>query len=205
MGIKDEFHQKNILVCIEELCQPSPPPPPVATETTGPTTPSVDPANCPLGVGYPGNNATNNAHNLVPHSFSVLEKCDKCHKYLRGLLHQGFLCQDCGLVSHRTCSATGLPANCISASDSDNRIGRFTSAGAGSCELYDRADGKDAVLAPASRCAASRYDNLEPGTLAEKRLAHAPCLGAPHCTSPHLTSPHLTSPYLTSWLTTFFH
>lgn len=93
MGIKDEFHQKNILVCIEELCQPSPPPP-VATETTGSTTPGVAvDSGCSLGVSYPGNNATNNAHNLVPHSFSVLEKCDKCHKYLRGLLHQGFLCQ----------------------------------------------------------------------------------------------------------------
>ncbi|XP_011154878.1 phosphatidylinositol 3-kinase regulatory subunit alpha isoform X3 [Harpegnathos saltator] len=147
MGIKDEFHQKNILVCIEELCQPSPPPPPVATETTGPTTPSVDPANCPLGVGYPGNNATNNAHNLVPHSFSVLEKCDKCHKYLRGLLHQGFLCQDCGLVSHRTCSATGLPANCISASDSDNRIGRFTSVfGLALCSQFDLASRTSPIL-----------------------------------------------------------
>ncbi|XP_032680236.1 phosphatidylinositol 3-kinase regulatory subunit alpha isoform X2 [Odontomachus brunneus] len=146
MGIKDEFHQKNILVCIEELCQPSPPPP-VATETTGSTTPGVAvDSGCPLGVSYPGNNATNNAHNLVPHSFSVLEKCDKCHKYLRGLLHQGFLCQDCGLVSHRTCSATGLPANCISA-DSDNRIGRFTSVfGLALCSQFDIASRTAPIL-----------------------------------------------------------
>ncbi|XP_014482039.1 PREDICTED: phosphatidylinositol 3-kinase regulatory subunit alpha isoform X2 [Dinoponera quadriceps] len=103
MGIKDEFHQRSILVCIEELCQP--------TEDTDTTTTS----DCSLS--YPGSNA----HNLVPHSFSVLEKCGKCHKYIRGLFHQGFLCQDCGLVSHRTCSATGLPGNCISA-DSDRRF-----------------------------------------------------------------------------------
>lgn len=100
MGIKDEFHQRNILVCIEELCQPSPPPP-VATETTGspalsttmPTSGVAVESSCSLGVNYPGNNVVNNAHNLRPHSFSVLEKCGKCHKYLRGLLHQGFLCQ----------------------------------------------------------------------------------------------------------------
>lgn len=99
MGIKDEFHQRNILVCIEELCKTLPPPP-VALETMGSalstttSTPGVAVESaCSLGVNYPGNNLTNNAHNLMPQSFSVLEKCGKCHKYLRGLLHQGFLCQ----------------------------------------------------------------------------------------------------------------
>lgn len=100
MGIKDEFHQRNILVCIEELRQPSPSPP-VATETTSqptlgtamPTSGVAVESGCSLGVNYPSNNVVNNAHNLMPHSFSVLEKCGKCHKYLRGLLHQGFLCQ----------------------------------------------------------------------------------------------------------------
>lgn len=142
MGIKDEFHQKNILVCIEELCQPST----VTTETTGHpalgTTTSgvaVESGGCSLGVTYPSNNVVNKSHNLKPHSFSVLEKCSKCHKYLRGLLHQGFLCQDCGLVAHRTCSATGLPSNCISA-DSDNCISRFTSVfGLALCLQFDTA------------------------------------------------------------------
>lgn len=47
---------------------------------------------------------------------------------------------------------------------------------------YGRADGKDAVLAPVGRCrAASRYDNLEPGTVGGGSRAH------------------------TSRLTTFFH
>ncbi|KAL0121559.1 hypothetical protein PUN28_006822 [Cardiocondyla obscurior] len=131
MGIKDEFHQKNILVCIEELCKALPPPP-VAMET-GPTLNTTTPTTgvaveSSLGINCPGNNLTNSSHNLVPHSFSVLEKCGKCHKYLRGLLHQGFLCQDCGLVAHRTCSATGLPSNCISEEeDPDSYTGRFTS------------------------------------------------------------------------------
>nr|XP_012215205.1 PREDICTED: uncharacterized protein LOC105667777 isoform X1 [Linepithema humile] len=160
MGIKDEFHQRNILVCIEELCQPSPPPPPpppVATETTGlafnttmPTSGVTVESGCPLGINYPNNNMTNNAHNLIPHSFSVLEKCGKCHKYLRGLLHQGFLCQDCGLVAHRTCSATGLPSNCISV-DSDNRISRFASVfGLALCSQFDTAS--RAAPIPVERC-----------------------------------------------------
>ncbi|XP_077261791.1 phosphatidylinositol 3-kinase regulatory subunit alpha isoform X1 [Temnothorax americanus] len=140
MGIKDEFHQRNILVCIEELCKALPPPP-VAMETMGSApTPGTVAVESALGINYPGNNLANNAHNLVPHSFSVLEKCGKCHKYLRGLLHQGFLCRDCGLVSHRTCSATGLPSNCISA-DSDNRISRFTSVfGLALCSQFDTAN-----------------------------------------------------------------
>ncbi|TGZ49326.1 Phosphatidylinositol 3-kinase regulatory subunit alpha [Temnothorax longispinosus] len=98
MGIKDEFHQRNILVCIEELCKALPPPP-VAMETMGSApTPGTVAVESALGINYPGNNLANNAHNLVPHSFSVLEKCGKCHKYLRGLLHQGFLCQVFGLA-----------------------------------------------------------------------------------------------------------
>ncbi|XP_018338668.1 PREDICTED: uncharacterized protein LOC108746411 isoform X1 [Trachymyrmex septentrionalis] len=152
MGIKDEFHQRNILVCIEELCKTLPPPP-VAMETmvstlntTTPTSSVAVESACSLGVNYSGNNLANNAHNLVPHSFSVLEKCGKCHKYLRGLLHQGFLCQDCGLVSHRTCSATGLPSNCISV-DSDNRISRFTSVfGLALCSQFDTASRAAPIL-----------------------------------------------------------
>jgi len=120
MGIKDEFHQKNILVCIEELCQPSSPPP-VSTDTVDPasaaiiaTTPtSTVESERPLEVGYSGGNVISNAHNLMPHSFSVLEKCGKCHKYLRGLLHQGFLCQ--GASSRFHSSAPILSARVIGA------------------------------------------------------------------------------------------
>lgn len=32
---------------------------------------------------------------------------------------------DCGLVAHRTCTATGLPSNCLPV-DSENRAHRFT-------------------------------------------------------------------------------
>lgn len=96
MGIKDEFHQKNILVCIEELCHP------VSSQNsalsvnaqqtpTGPTTQGVvGPSSSPPSATISQNGAR---HSLVPRSFSVLEKCGKCNKYLRGFLHQGFLCQ----------------------------------------------------------------------------------------------------------------
>jgi phosphoinositide-3-kinase regulatory subunit len=56
-------------------------------------------------------------HHLVEQSFVTLERCGKCNKYMRGLQHQGFLCQVCGLVAHRTCSATGLPT-CLNAAPS---------------------------------------------------------------------------------------
>ncbi|XP_075219878.1 phosphatidylinositol 3-kinase regulatory subunit alpha isoform X2 [Lycorma delicatula] len=89
MGIKDEFHQKAILVCVDELCRRG-----------------NDSQNENIGID---NNAPASEHRLEKHSFTNLERCDKCNKYMRGLLHQGFICQDCGLVTHRTCSATGLP------------------------------------------------------------------------------------------------
>ncbi|XP_060515807.1 phosphatidylinositol 3-kinase regulatory subunit alpha isoform X2 [Cylas formicarius] len=92
MGIKDEFHQKAILSCIDELLNK-----PEDNKSLGPES-----GECSTSNGYP--------HNLTQHSFSSLERCDKCNKYLRGLLHQGFICQDCGLVAHRTCAATGLPS-----------------------------------------------------------------------------------------------
>ncbi|KAL1492373.1 hypothetical protein ABEB36_010629 [Hypothenemus hampei] len=95
MGIKDEFHQKAILTCIDELLNKNEEKKnPVGETGEGGSSTST------TSTGYP--------HNLIQHSFSTLERCDKCNKYLRGLLHQGFICQDCSSVAHRTCVATGL-------------------------------------------------------------------------------------------------
>lgn len=86
MGIKDEFHQKTILACIEELCLPSQAPFSLQ-ETTSAATPTTSAlANDTFAT------ITGNSHTLVSQSFSMLEKCVKCQKYLRGLLHQGFFC-----------------------------------------------------------------------------------------------------------------
>ncbi|XP_029034071.2 phosphatidylinositol 3-kinase regulatory subunit alpha isoform X2 [Osmia bicornis bicornis] len=139
MGIKDEFHQRTILACIEELCQSSASPssislPQFAAIATPSTSSMVTDS---ISSVASGSSTCNNAHTLMSQSFSVLEKCDKCHKYLRGLLHQGFLCLDCGLVAHRTCTATGLSPNCLPV-DSENRVHRFTPVfGLGLCLQFD--------------------------------------------------------------------
>lgn len=73
MGIKDEFHQKAILVCVDELCRRS-----------------NEGQNDNMSMD---NNASASEHRLEKHSFTSLERCDKCNKYMRGLLHQGFICQ----------------------------------------------------------------------------------------------------------------
>ncbi|KOC68223.1 Phosphatidylinositol 3-kinase regulatory subunit alpha [Habropoda laboriosa] len=150
MGIKDDFHQRTILACIDELCKPAtsatlqeqqiatPTTPTALPDPATPTTSSagVVPTETITGGGSCGV-ASGNPHTLMPQSFSVLEKCDKCHKYLRGLLHQGFLCLDCGLVAHRTCTATGLPSNCVPV-DSENRVRRFAPVfGLGLCSQFD--------------------------------------------------------------------
>lgn len=79
MGVKDEFHQKAILVCVDELCQ----------RNGGHTNESSN--------GSPGNFSAD-AHRLVESSFPSVERCDKCHKFLRGLLHQGLVCHCKSLI-----------------------------------------------------------------------------------------------------------
>ncbi|XP_017772624.1 PREDICTED: phosphatidylinositol 3-kinase regulatory subunit alpha isoform X2 [Nicrophorus vespilloides] len=86
MGVKDEFHQKAILHSINEL---------ISSENS-----NMSNDQCNYKDEY--------AHKLIQQSFSTLQKCSKCNKYLRGILHQGFVCNDCGIVAHRTCAATGL-------------------------------------------------------------------------------------------------
>lgn len=78
MGIKDEFHQKAILICVSELCN---------LQQQGGATEEDKATN--EFYNYPDKYQ----HNLTEHSFSTLERCEKCNKYLRGLLHQGFICQ----------------------------------------------------------------------------------------------------------------
>lgn len=115
MGIKDEFQQKAILVCIDELCQRSC----EIYDNLTAIVPEDTEASTPASQ-----------HCLLARSFSTLERCDKCNKYLRGLTHQGFLCQDCGLICHRTCAALGLPP-CIANRSRMNKIGVASSLAVG--------------------------------------------------------------------------
>ena len=82
MGVKDEFHQKAILVCIDELCQRS---------TSKESELLVVTANGNDGDSS-GHTGQTPPHRMVESSFQSLERCDKCHKFLRGLLHQGLIC-----------------------------------------------------------------------------------------------------------------
>ncbi|CAG9855406.1 unnamed protein product [Phyllotreta striolata] len=164
MGIKDEFHQKAILTCIDELLNKS-------EENPGFRTEQED-------VDASGKNFF---HNLASHSFSTLERCDKCNKYLRGLLHQGFLCQNCGLVAHRTCAVTGLPSCTHRPMDERSQFIQFKSFfGQGLCchfklsdspapellincaaELEKRAKGNDALELYNLYCATPPSDQLQ--------------------------------------------
>lgn len=83
MGVKDEFHQKAILVCIDELCQRSTSKESELLAVTANANGDGD-SSCHTGLTPP--------HRMVESSFQSLERCDKCHKFLRGLLHQGLIC-----------------------------------------------------------------------------------------------------------------
>jgi hypothetical protein len=65
MGITEEFYQKTILVCLDELVHSS-----------------------QLTVKDIGGAST--IHDLT---FAILKRCDKCNKYLREIQYQPFLCQ----------------------------------------------------------------------------------------------------------------
>ncbi|KAG0729017.1 Phosphatidylinositol 3-kinase regulatory subunit alpha [Chionoecetes opilio] len=127
MGIKDEFHQKSILVCIDQLQS------------------GCHEGLCPgdkLSVGVGGVECTTPAshHNLRNHSFHDLHRCDKCGLHLRGFIHQGQFCQDCGLVAHRTCAATGLPP-CVNQSSKPFRRLLLSSVfGLSLCSQFTPAD-----------------------------------------------------------------
>lgn len=126
MGVKEEFHQRAILMCVDELCQRSTSSSAGAKELNEPTSSDGSPATGPslsssssstcsssmssssatsvTSASSATTTATTTAssppygqqplppHRLVESSFPSLERCDKCHKYLRGLLHQGLRC-----------------------------------------------------------------------------------------------------------------
>ena len=48
-------------------------------------------------------------HYFLLHTFSKSTNCDMCTRPLLGIIHQGLLCQKCGIIVHRQCSCNGLP------------------------------------------------------------------------------------------------
>nr|QCW06539.1 phosphatidylinositol 3-kinase regulatory subunit alpha-like protein [Pinctada imbricata] len=99
LGIKDEFHQKSLLVCIDELCGNDPDSRPYATSLpgSGQIVDMGDAASC---------GGASEQHRLVEYSFSSMQRCHLCDKFLYGLMRQGLQCRECGLCCHRYCSAT---------------------------------------------------------------------------------------------------
>ena len=79
MGVKDEVHQRAILVCIDELCQRS-------SRDSSKDLANDSSLDC-------ASSAQHHQHRLVETTFPALERCDKCHKFLLGILNQGLVCQ----------------------------------------------------------------------------------------------------------------
>ncbi|XP_041359629.1 phosphatidylinositol 3-kinase regulatory subunit alpha-like [Gigantopelta aegis] len=102
MGIKDEFHQKSILVCIDELCGQNPDNQPYASSLPPPgQCVEMEAASCDAA----------SAHRFDEYNFSSMQRCHLCDKFLYGLMRQGLQCRECGLCCHRFCSATH-PTEC---------------------------------------------------------------------------------------------
>ncbi|CAL8127109.1 unnamed protein product [Orchesella dallaii] len=96
LGIHDEFQQQAVLSSVDELRQ---------HEQNGGDTVFKN-----VGSHSP------RSHEFVRMTFATLTRCDSCQKFLRGLFHQGVICQRCGYIAHQKCIALGLPS-CDPASD----------------------------------------------------------------------------------------
>ena len=145
MGIRDEFHQNSILACIEELKSGRP----IYendyallsyTKCVSSSAPSA-----PASVAPASAIGSKQIHEMAQFSFSQLRKCDQCHKYLRGIIHQGMLCKNCGIVTHRTCARLGIQNKQCSTSieAGEQGVGRssprshFTFFGTSLCAMFD--------------------------------------------------------------------
>ncbi|KAL5021938.1 hypothetical protein ScPMuIL_001093, partial [Solemya velum] len=97
MGIKDDFHQNSILVCIDELCDQSPNNRTYASSGPQPQCIDIMEAAC---------SSEESEHRFTEYNFSSLQRCHLCDKFLYGLMRQGLQCRECGLCCHRYCKAT---------------------------------------------------------------------------------------------------
>ncbi|XP_071952094.1 phosphatidylinositol 3-kinase regulatory subunit alpha-like [Antedon mediterranea] len=103
MGIGDEFHRNCLLITRDELAKGTSLKKQVTSHSA-----SVDVHHTAV------------EHTLREHTFSTMEWCDKCHKFMFGLIRQGLQCSECGLICHRSCAMTGLPVCNISSSIRSN-------------------------------------------------------------------------------------
>jgi protein-arginine kinase activator protein McsA len=83
MGITEEFHQKALFGCLDELIHSS--------QLT--------------------HESISGANTIHEHTFAVLKRCEKCNKFLREIQHQQFLCQ--GVYKQYATSVLSLLINCL--------------------------------------------------------------------------------------------
>ncbi|XP_065069881.1 phosphatidylinositol 3-kinase regulatory subunit alpha-like [Rhopilema esculentum] len=48
------------------------------------------------------------SHVMTEHTFTTIQACDICQKFMFGLVRQGFICTACGIQCHRYCAQYGL-------------------------------------------------------------------------------------------------
>ncbi|XP_053394066.1 phosphatidylinositol 3-kinase regulatory subunit alpha-like isoform X1 [Mercenaria mercenaria] len=101
LGIKDDFHQKAILVCVDELCGRNPDEAPYNTGLPPPGQFMSD-----MEAASSCGGAASENHRFAEYNFSSLQRCHLCDKFLYGLMRQGVQCRECGICSHRYCSST---------------------------------------------------------------------------------------------------
>ncbi|XP_063962656.1 phosphatidylinositol 3-kinase regulatory subunit alpha-like [Lytechinus pictus] len=101
ISVLDKFHQQCILIARDELCWGK------SKTRSGGMTPSRNQGDG-LAIS-PDCTYPNSEHRLKERTFSTMQWCDKCGKFMFGLVQQGLECSNCGCIFHRTCAATGLP------------------------------------------------------------------------------------------------
>ncbi|XP_059145678.1 phosphatidylinositol 3-kinase regulatory subunit gamma-like isoform X2 [Physella acuta] len=136
MGIKDEFHQKAILVCIDELCGQQ-------TETQRYASSLPPPGHCLVDMEAA---AGDSEHRFAEYNFSSMQRCHVCDKFLYGLVRQGLQCRECGMCCHRFCHAQ-RPTECNVPVLERLRRPSFTSNSVFGSELTDEVE-KSCMEAP---------------------------------------------------------
>ncbi|KAK2713313.1 hypothetical protein QYM36_009244, partial [Artemia franciscana] len=112
LGIRDEFVQRSILACAEELCDQ-------AKKEKSEEVPDT--------LLVPASQ-----HRLQETTFDELTPCDKCHKFLRGLLHQVLICQCEKDALKKTAGMAGMKAKLglgSSAKKIDSPYAKYTHGG----------------------------------------------------------------------------
>ncbi|XP_062509278.1 uncharacterized protein LOC134185494 [Corticium candelabrum] len=121
MGIWDPVHRQMMMETINELCRGS-----SSVKSTRPSADDVDTRRSSseaiqkkknrlsaASLFSMGTQATTdkhvNGHSFKTHSYSMPTWCDKCGKFLWGLVRQGVQCKECSYNCHRMCMTVAVP------------------------------------------------------------------------------------------------